>query len=482
MKSRLLNWYYSLFGIIVLLSLAIQPEKTFNLGPQTNQSKFQLTAPVRRVNISNLQGVSFTPAIFWLGKVDPQNNYADVRVYYYNDSLKMAFQIIDRRLWQDNAKNISDIANWDAVSVYLDLDGNVGNVPNSTAYRIDFELNNIQASYRGNNSNWISTSIPITVSTVWRGSSGPNSDQDAKGWEASLTVPFKSLKLGKPPAIGSSWGLGVVLHDRDDANGTTIRDTVWPETMNPNIPATWGQLHFGLDNYIRSPALTTGENTIQNGLNGAIVQDAEVGGNTTCGSQVDHWTQWGNTNYAGYTQVNIQNQWDIADWPCFSKYYVTFPLEPKPANKSLISATLIMHLFGNAGGGDWGEPPDSYIQVFTIGEDWNEDTLTWNNEPLALENISGTWVHPMDKPLVWPGIPYQWNVSRAVAEAYAKGIPLRLALYSADGDRHTGKYFSSSETGDWNAAARPTLQILWGIPCESSGVNCNFDYLPLTIR
>jgi len=25
--------------------------------------------------------------------------------------------------------------------------------------------------------------------------------------------------------------------------------------------------------------------------------------------------------------VNVQNQSDISDWPCFSKYYVTFPLD-----------------------------------------------------------------------------------------------------------------------------------------------------------
>jgi len=56
-------------------------------------------------------------------------------------------------------------------------------------------------------------------------------------------------------------------------------------------------------------------------------------------------------------------------------------------------------------------------------------------------------------------VPYTWDVSRAVAEAYAEGDPLRLALYSADGEYHSGKYFWSSDAGE---LARPALQVLWG--------------------
>jgi uncharacterized repeat protein (TIGR01451 family) len=51
-----------------------------------------------------------------------------------------------------------------------------------------------------------------------------------------------------------------------------------------------------------------------------------------------------------------------------------------------------------------------------------------------------------------------------VAEAYASGNPLGLALYESDWYYHSGKYFVSSDTGDWNQVARPTLRILWGDP------------------
>ena len=139
--------------------------------------------------------------------------------------------------------------------------------------------------------------------------------------------------------------------------------------------------------------------------------DAAVGGHTTCGNDGDNkWINWGNTNYAGYDQFNIQNQWDISDWPCFSKFYITFPLNKLPPGKVIVSGTLTMYLFGGSGGGIWGDPPNSYIQVLTVGEDWNEATVTWNNAPLAKENISGTWVMPADPAATWPGVPYTWDV------------------------------------------------------------------------
>jgi hypothetical protein len=249
--------------------------------------------------------------------------------------------------------------------------------------------------------------------------------------------------------------------------------------MLPDVPATWGQAAFGIPGYDPPAAVPQGITTIRQGLNGTSVMDGHVGGHTTCGEGLDHWTEWGEANYAGYDQINIQNQWDVAEYPCFSKYYVTFPLDDVPPGKTIISATLTMHLFGNAGGGD---PPDSYIQVLIVGEPWDEATLTWNSAPLAVENITGTWVHP-----VLPGEegqphPYSWDLSRAVASAMARGEPVRLALYSADGPMHTGKYFWSSDVGDWNASGRPTLKVVWGDACDAPGVECTFIYLPLVVR
>jgi hypothetical protein len=196
----------------------------------------------------------------------------------------------------------------------------------------------------------------------------------------------------------------------------------------------------------------------------------------TCGNDgTDKWTDWGNANYAGDYQINIQNQWDISDWPCFSKFYISFPLDSIPPGQTVLSASLTMNLLGTAGGGPCGPPPDSYIEVFTVDQNWNEATLTWNNAPLAAENISGTWVYPQNGA-------YTWDVSLAVAQARASAAPLRLALYSIDGERHTGKYFYASDATDWDGAVRPTLRVVYGDLCSSPGISCAFTFLPQIAR
>jgi hypothetical protein len=232
--------------------------------------------------------------------------------------------------------------------------------------------------------------------------------------------------------------------------------------MNVNSPASWGQLQFGLANYV-PPATTSGQSaTIRQGL-GITVPDAAVGGRFTCGDGLEIWTQWGNKNYAGEGSFNIQNETDISDWPCFSKYYVTFPLATVPPGKVIVSATLSLHQFGQSGAP--GDAHYSIIQVFTVAEDWSEATLTWNNAPLALENIGWALVDPaLPQPCTWPCAPRSWDVSYAVAQAYATHQPVRLALYSGDPFYHSGKYFVSSDAGDWNAVARPTLDVRWGEP------------------
>jgi hypothetical protein len=455
-----------------------------SVGLRSEHIQAEVMVPTRRVNVPFW---SIPPAVFWFGKVNTTSNHADVRVSYNNENIRVVVHIIDRLLWQDPAPTPPTLTDWDAVTLYLDLDGNSGQVPDANAYQLVAQLDGwepndlYQAGYRGNGSTWVETPGLFTAQSEWRGN-GFNDEIDDKGWEAYLTVPFASLGLDGPPAESTTWGLSVIVHDRDDAAGTAIPDRFWPEAMEPNVPATWGQMLFGIPGYHPAAAIPQGTTTIRQGLDGASVIDGHVGGHTTCGAGLDHWTEWGEANYAGHDQINIQNQWDISEYPCFSKYYVTFPLDTLPQDKIVISARLTMHLYGNAGQYEDPDPPDSYIQVLTIGEDWDEATLSWNSAPLAVENITGTWVYPVlpseeDQPH-----PYQWDVSRAVAEAMARGEPLRLALYSADGPMHTGKYFWSSDVGDWNASGRPTLTVVWGVSCDSPGVECNFIYLPLVVR
>jgi hypothetical protein len=81
-----------------------------------------------------------------------------------------------------------------------------------------------------------------------------------------------------------------------------------------------------------------------------------------------------------------------------------------------------------------------------------------------MENVSQAWVEPHPSFTGWPGLEVRFDLTRAVAQTLVTDEPLRLALYSGDSGCHSGKYFSTSEAGDWNLAARPALEVEWVAP------------------
>ena len=435
-----------------------------------------LSKQIQRVNIPYFsdQFVFEETAIFWFGEVKPTDNYSDVRIGYTDEGLFVHVAIFDRLLWYDVDSPGDNLEEWDAVTLYLDLDGNVGNAPSFKTYRFVGQLSkdldsegriDYQAVYRGNGSGWTKVNMSFTSEVGHRGN--PNDSSRDSGWRLTYQIPFTSLGLAGPPTKGDVWGLAVAVHDRDDAGGTQIADKQWPTGMKSLQSRTWGQLAFGLLDNSFPPSQAQGSIKIRHGLNGANVVDGEVGGSTNCGekedgTKMDRFTEWGDANYAHIDRINVQNQYDVADFPCYSKFYITFPMENIPANKVISSAKLTLYQFGNAGGGEWGPALSSLIQVFTVSGNWNEETITWNNAPQAVENVSRSWVPWLDSYPGADGIPRTWDVTAAVSEAYLSGKPLSLALYSADSQMHSGKYFWSSEFD--LIGSRPSLDISWVDP------------------
>lgn len=427
--------------------------------------------PSPRVNIPDMDEINFsTSAIFWLGRVTPEENYADVRVGYSSDRLWFRVSIIDRRLWYKPDPSESDLTQWDAVSLYLDLDAGSINLDNGSAYRLIAQLNwwepreEYQAAYRGSSSGWEKIPLTFTTQSNWYGFPAPNDEKDDRGWRVTYSIPFSSLGLTGAPAPGTHWRLAVQIHDRDDRSGTPIEVQTWPLLVESHTPKTWGLMSFGLP--VFSPPENTPTQTIslRNGLNGIEVLDGVVGGNTNCGNGLDYWSEWGNLVYPGIREVNVQNQGNTDDWPCFSKYYITFPMDSLPPGKVIISSTLTLHQLGQATGfpSDPTVAENSLIQVFQLGEDWDPATLSWNNGPLPLEYASQAWVGSIT--MADLGIARSWDVSRVTSQAYLTNQPLRLVLYSADSYGPHGKYFFSSSSTDNNGAFRPQLKIIIGNP------------------
>ncbi len=430
-------------------------------------SRRTINAPY--LNSSSIAGDHYTEmGVFWFGKVTGSENYTDVRVGYNDNALVVQANVVDRLFWYDVNARPAKLLKSDAVSLFLQ----VGN-PNTTSlnnqtYRLVAGLNwwedqaQYRAEYRAANGKWQPADVGFTAKSGYAGANF-NNNKVNRGWAMTFTIPFSSLGLSGRPSDGTQWDLAVMVHDRDGGRVNPAR--YWPETYRAANPSTWGRLRFGMPVY-NAPAHTGGGTvTVRHKLNGQVVSDAGVGGDigNLCNPN-NLWQSWGTRNFRNAATVNIQNQGYIGDWPCFARFYVKFPLNKVPKGKVIVSAKLVVHEWG---GSDFSQAQPSLIQISTTNNAWSERTINWNNSPRALENVGQAWVNSMDhtiQPDEWPGVRYEWDVTRATAQAYGKGKPLQLALYEADQAFHSGKYFVTSNTADWNAEGRPTLIVEWGNP------------------
>lgn len=412
-------------------------------------------------------------SIVWFGKVTNSENYADVRVGYNNTHLYVRVGIVDRYLQYDSAETGQNMEQYDAFTLLLSRDGAGASAPTAQSYRLVVEFsgntsNPMFQAYTGNGSGWVVNSglrQAVDVKTSYRGDDLVK-NINIRGWSTQYEIPFSSLGLSGKPADGAFWKLAMILHDRDSLSASPLPVKLWTEAAERDIPATWGNLRFGVPEYV--PPIVTNMRTtnIRDEVNGVEVPDADVGGSGLCGDMVDwrtDWALWGNYNQGFEGDLNVSNEAQMEHWPCYSKYYVSFPLGSIPPGKGILSATLKLYQFGGAGLDQTNDTVyDSLIQVLTVGETWDEGSITWNNAPMAVENFSRAWVKVAETD-VCPGIERTWDVSRAVAQAYELGKPANLVLYSSEAPQHTGKYFYSSDTG-CGKDARPVLEIKWGDP------------------
>jgi hypothetical protein len=485
---RLFLRMFGLFFCIVILAGLFTQERSGASGgeqanpgePGTNPSfsstiyiplikRYGPFIPMINVPYFNGQIKGHETAILWFGKVTPTINYTDVRLGFNDASIWVQVSVIDRRLWYDTTPSLDDFTQWDSVSLYLNLDEEGSSMDDGNVYRFDAQLTwfesrgAYQAAYVGKNSGWVSSPLSFTTQSQWWGFPQPNDDKDDRAWKVIFSIPFQSLGLTGPPAQGSKWRLGVQTHDRDNLKGNpVIADQVWPPSMDPLLPASWQLIQFGLPGDPPAQAEAAQAISLRNGRNGVTVLDAVVGGSTNCGSGLDLWNTWGDHAYPGVRDLNVQNQGNTDDWPCFSKMYITFPLNSLPSDKTILQANLTLYQSGQATGftSDPPEAQNSLIQVFQVGEGWDEATISWNNAPAPIENVSQAWVGSIT--MAELGAPRVWDITRVVKRVYHTGGPLYLVLYSADYYGPHGKYFFSSDSNDYDGNFRPQLDIILG--------------------
>jgi hypothetical protein len=473
-------WVARCFLIVCILVLGLPSTARtapLSLNSQSAIDGLQSASP-RTVNIPYLpEDFSWTEsAIFWFGLNEqgaPSRNYVDIRMAYTAQALHIRATVVDYYLWYDeNPKPSDDLTQYDAISIYLNTNHDQAGAPQSDDYTFLIGARHWQdmAAYlrqaRGTGSGWNSTWTAAwsgESAMQWNCNPGPNSNTCGidYGWWAAYTIPWTALGLSGPPSEGTMWGLGVQLYDRDDQPPAGyVAPEYWPETFNANGPASWGKLHFGYASYTPALAEVSGSTVIRaSSVTDNTVEDSWMGGGGTCSGGHEGGSE---INHGDSSDLFVGSEIQPTHFPCFNKSFLRFSLNSIPPGKEIISATLTLHLWGNAGAPGQAQP--SWVSLFTITDPWSEMAINWNNAPLAQENISASWVNPVLEFPGWPGVPYSWNATQAVAEAYAQDIPASLAIYSSDSDQHSSKYLTSSETGDWNVESRPTLKVMWGEP------------------
>ncbi|MEM9776547.1 MAG: DNRLRE domain-containing protein [Chloroflexota bacterium] len=429
-------------------------------------------------------------SVFWFGELDATQNHIDIRVAYNTNELQFFASVFDRELFFDEAAVESRFDQYDTVSIYLKPKGSsqtflfksqLFNAKDQLDYRI---------AYRDSGSGFVrDDSISFTGPTndfpnlVWYGESLNNESTDPRdqdrGWYTRFNIPFS--EIGMPtPETGDVWEIAIVGHDRDDAAGNVVNSQIWPPTAAVTDTASWGELRFGRTADDSPFATQTGSISLRHGVNGVDIIDAQVGGGTNCGIDYDpdFFNGWATHNFNGDAQINVQNQMNTEDWPCFSKILISVPVSSIPAFKEIISAELTMFQFGNAGGGAFDPAVGSNLQIMTVDSGFDEATVNWINSPSVVEHIDEVWVDPINNAnnFANPPIPVTWDVKSAVKQAIADGERMNLVIYSADWALHSGKYFYSSDANDVDH--RPLVNITYG----DAEAPSNFVYLPLTVR
>lgn len=406
-------------------------------------------------------------SMLWFGhQATDQDNYTDVRVAYDDDELLIRFTVIDLFLWYPVAAQLpADLTQWDTVDVLLDTAGDSAATPQPDDYwfqaamRLDYVPN--QTSYwndaRGNGSGW---NVSWTPGTAWHNETWPswyfdpgvnqNNGYDA-GWTAIIRIPFASLGLSGAPTAGTTWGLGLICYDRDNVPGSppVLAPKSWPGSAVVDAPATWGHMVFNPPSYKPPSAVAQGTATI------IASRDAYVQGGRDGSGSSNHSDE----NYGGAHELFVQAESTAAHFNHFQRTYLQFDLSSVPAGKVIISATLTLHQFGND---DCTTASPSLTHLFQLNDDWSEYGITWNNSPQAWQNLTSTWVQvlcPEDWP-GWPGVPYYWDATQVVAEAYAAGKPVNIALYTSDTERDSGKYFVARHSTITDG--HPRLTVTWG--------------------
>ncbi|MCS6798363.1 MAG: DNRLRE domain-containing protein [Myxococcota bacterium] len=444
---------------------------------------------------------------FWAGGVGSRRNAIDGRILWTERGLAIRVAVYDRHIY-DEAGPRDDLERWD--SLRLMIAPRLDATSLEGALRIDAQAGRHGTErtdvFRGSAAGWMAVSMPIGRLGAGGGGDGIELEKgyrggerdESRGWHVVFWIGWRALtgEAGVPMGLR----LGLLAFDRDDASGSRLGEverfplTAATETAEGWMPVVLADATIAsreesgaspghaAEAYRVAGQLpphrpeTMRTVVIREGRMGAVVENASVGASERLCSGDDAYNfgdgpaSWGGET--GRRYFHVQAQADYADWPCFARAYVRFPLDAVPDGAVVLSARLVLHHKQPTSGGD--EGVWSLVHAFDVdstlrgsSEPWTEADLSWNLAPLPVENLAASWG---DRTGVtdrgWDALPpWSWDVTRAVRRRLAERR-VSFALQPSDVEYHTGKEFVRSEDfPDWgNPEQRPRLEVTFADP------------------
>lgn len=367
--------------------------------------------------------------VFWFGELNEQSNAIDMRIGHNATELMLSASVFDDDI-QYSTDTSADWHDFDTMRYEIAINGSDYTVETMTRHYQPLEM---YARFgQLNNGQFVQIPVDLKHQGSWFGDS-PNNVGNDRGWYSIIYISWDAL------GGQSDFVLTVTNFDKDlDYQGSQ----------------TWS----GLVSLEQLPLGTDGTEFVRFSRGGEwLVDDAHVGGAFDCGvtEKPDFFPTWGDVSYPQAPQINIQNQMNTEDWPCFSRYMIWFDIPVGLDRKMVSNATIIMHQFGEAGHA-WPHNslefiPDSNIQAIWVEQP--EPPYTWNNTPEIKAHLSTTYVPSRNEVFVNPPVAHEFDITYAIKNA--DGNRVAILLYSADWDIHSGKYFY----GSYADVYRPEISI-----------------------
>jgi len=269
-------------------------------------------------------------------------------------------------------------------------------------------------------------------------------DDQSINVEVAVVVTSGSISIQSTPA-----GARVFLDGIDTGSVT-------PYTIN-NVPAGTRIVMLRKANYKDEQhpvAVTAGvESTVNWPLTYTAPVTITLQPDSAAGKDTFVFTDFPTNNYGTNNALYAGVETPSTD---ITRSFIEFDLSGIPSTSVVNYARLYLYYWGDGPAATAGD-----VGVYRITQNWDEATVTWDDQPNALASPADTATIPL-----YPGsvVPQQWDLN-ALAQGWISGTIANYGMMLKDVAESTAedhKYFRSSDWG--TAAERPKLTIQYYDP------------------